>query len=192
MRKIGITGGIGSGKSEASAYLELKGAFLIDADEISRNIAEKGEAGYEEIVKEFGEAVLFDGGELNRKKLADIVFSDQEKLETLNKIMHCKINDVICDKLEYCEKNGVLLVVLDVPLPKKTGFLELADEIYVVDTDMEIRIERLMKYRGFTYEEAMARINRQPSREEYLAIADVVLNNDGELSELFKQIDELL
>lgn len=192
MKIIGLTGGIGSGKSTAAAYLELKGATIIDADQISREVMKKDEPAYKRIVETFGEHFLHDDGEIDRRALAGLVFSDQGKLKELNDITHFYISESIKEIIENEKELDTAMVVLDVPLPVREGFLELADEVWLVETSEEARIKRLMDFREYTYEEATLRMSNQPSNEAYREAADVILDNNGEESELIIQINEQL
>ncbi|HHW49214.1 MAG TPA: dephospho-CoA kinase [Clostridiaceae bacterium] len=189
---IGITGGIGSGKSTVSKILRDLGAKVIDADRISREVTAKGKKAYDEIVDTFGSGVLNEDGELDRKKLADIVFNDQEKLKLLEGIVHKYVIEEI-EKRVNAAKNewSSDIIVLDVPIPVKRGFIDLVDQVWVVTCDMETRIKRIMERSGYTYEEAVKRINSQMKEDEYLKIADEVLVNNGSIEELENSVAKL-
>lgn len=191
MKVIGVTGGIGSGKSTIAKILYDLGASIIDADKIAREITTKGQPIMEEIVGYFGPGVLDEEGELARKKLSEIVFTDSKKIEVLNSITHKYIADKIKEELNKLEEAKAEIVVLDAPLPVKHGFLDVVDEVWVVIVNKDIRIKRIMERNNITDEEALARIKMQKDDEEYLKLADEIINNDGSVEELEKSIAKL-
>lgn len=191
MKIIGITGGIGSGKSTVANILQNFGAKVIDADRISREVTEKGQPALKEIVDYFGEEVLNKDGDLDRKKLGEIVFKDNEKLKILNDITHKYIIERIRQHLDKFKAENVRVVVLDVPLPVKHGFLDIVDEVWVVVAKKETRVKRIIERNGFSYKEAISRINAQQSDEDYLKIADEVIQNDGTTEDLVKYVTML-
>lgn len=191
MKVIGITGGIGSGKSTVAKILHDLGARIIDADKTAREVTSKGQPALEEIRGYFGEEVINEKGELDRKKLSSIVFGDNEKLEVLNAITHKYIADRIKGCLEVLMKEQAEFVVLDAPLPVKHGFLDIVDEVWVVVAGKDDRIRRAMQRSGVSYEEAVKRINAQKNDEEYLEHADEVIYNDGNIDELEKAVAKL-
>ncbi|WP_459799743.1 dephospho-CoA kinase [Herbidospora sp. RD11066] len=185
---MGLTGGIGSGKSEASKRLAARGAVVIDADKIAREVVEPGTEGLAEIVAAFGTEVLRPDGALDREKLGSIVFSDAEKLTTLNGIVHPKVGERVQQLLDDVPEGGV--IVYDVPLLAENKLAPTFDHVIVVDTDDETRIRRLAENRGMSESDARARIAAQASREERLSIADTVIDNNGTVDDLDRQIDE--
>jgi dephospho-CoA kinase len=192
LRIIGITGGIGSGKSTVSRILRDLGAKVIDADRIAREIVFKGGIALQELVDYFGIEILDDSGELDRKKLSEIVFTDIEKLEVLNTITHKYIIDRIYKEVDSAREEGLWdIVVVDAPIPIKSGFLDVADEIWVVSADKESRIKRVMERSGYTHDEAVNRINSQLKDEEYTRIADQVIHNEGSIEDLEKDVVKL-
>lgn len=191
MKIIGITGGIGSGKSTVANILQNFGAKVIDADRISREVTEKGQPALKETVDYFGEEVLNKDGDLDRKKLGEIVFKDDEKLKILNDITHKYIIERIRQHLDKFKAENVRVVVLDVPLPVKHGFLDIVDEVWVVVAKKETRVKRIIERNGFSYKEAISRINAQQSDEDYLKIADEVIQNDGTTEDLVKYVTML-
>jgi len=189
---IGVTGGIGAGKSMVSRILVDLGAKVVDADKIARDIVKPGEPALMELVNEFGKEILTGQGELDRQKLSQMVFGDNEKIEKLNKITHKYIVERIINLVEKEKRDKRFdIIVLDVPIPVKKGFLDIADEIWVVTADKETRIERIIKRSGFTREEAEKRIASLPGDEEYLEIADEVIENNSSLEELEKKVAKL-
>jgi len=187
VRLVGLTGGIGSGKSTVSASLAERGAEVIDADGIVRSLQEPGMPVFEAMVDEFGADIVRPDGGLNRQAVADRVFGDDEALKALNAIVHPAVGAEIARRLEEAsEREGV--VILDVPLLVESGRDDLAGLI-VVDLDPEVAIARLVDQRGFSEADARARIARQASRDERLARADFVIHNHGDRGDLVDQID---
>jgi len=187
--RVGLTGGIGSGKSEVSRRLAEKGAVLIDSDALAREVVEPGTEGLAKIVEEFGPGVLTAEGVLNREKLGSIVFSDPEKLAKLNAITHPLIGARSAELQEAAPEDAVLL--FDVPLLTENGLKPLYDLVVVVDAPVETQLARLTGLRGMSEEEARKRIAAQATREQRLAIADRVIDNSGTLERLAEQVDEL-
>ncbi|MBQ7445866.1 MAG: dephospho-CoA kinase [Clostridia bacterium] len=189
MRVLGITGGTGTGKSMVSSILKKKGCEVIDADAITKDLQRKGCPVFNKIVECFGDGVV-DGesGELDRKKLAKIVFGDDEARLKINAIVHTAVAAEIKRRLKLLEKRGVPYVVLDVPVPVENGFFDVSDVVWAVCANDDIRIERIMDRSGMTQEEAEARIGAQLSNREYAELADVVIDNEGTAEELEKLV----
>ncbi|MEV7969802.1 dephospho-CoA kinase [Sphaerisporangium sp. NPDC088356] len=189
MLKIGLTGGIGSGKSEVSRRLADHGAVVIDADKIAREVVEPGTTGLALIVEAFGEDVLRDDGSLNREKLGQIVFADADKLRRLNAIVHPRVGERVAEVQEGAPGDAV--VVYDVPLLAENNLAPMYEVVIVVDAPDEVRLGRLVGLRGMTEEDALARIRSQASREDRLKIADIVIPNEGSLDRLDSRVDEV-
>ena len=188
MKLIGLTGAIGSGKSSVSQRLAQKGALIIDGDAVAKQLQQKGSPLLEKMVHAFGD-VLLPSGELDRQKVAQIVFNDAEKLKQLNGIMHPAINDEIMRQVHE-QIDTQQIVVLDMPLlveNPRTGFSALV----IVDIDPETAISRLVSHRKMNKDDARKRMSSQATREQRLSVADRVIDNNGELSELQAQIDDL-
>lgn len=193
MRIIGVTGGIGSGKSTVSRILADLGAKVVDADQIARKVVAKGEKALDELVAYFGSEILDERGELDRKKLGNMVFGNAEKLEYLNRVTHKYIAERMLEEVNrYRQDKNTELVVLDVPIPVDHGFLDVVDTVWVVSSDRETRVKRIMDRSGLTREEAVSRINSQMKEEEYLKIADETINNNGNIELLEKTVVKLL
>lgn len=193
MKVIGLTGGTGSGKSTVSTYLREKGCCIIDADKISRELTAKGGDAIEPIRAKFGDGVFFEDGSLHRKKLADIVFNDKEKLKVLEEITTQNVIRIVTEKIEELRKIGdKRIVILDAPLLFECGMNGFADENWLVICDKESRIKRLMKRDGLERHSIMDRMANQLSDEEKLLMADVVIDNSGSLNELYSRIDRLI
>ncbi|MFG1944463.1 dephospho-CoA kinase [Nonomuraea sp. NPDC048826] len=189
MLKTGLTGGIGSGKSEVSKRLAAKGAVVIDADKIAREVVEPGTPGLARVVATFGDEVLRPDGSLDREKLGSIVFADQEKLAALNAIVHPLVGERVA-RLQSEAPTGAI-VVYDVPLLAENGLAAMYDVVIVVDAADEVRIDRLAAHRGMAEKDAKARIAAQASREDRLAVADIVIPNEGSLDELDTRVEEV-
>jgi dephospho-CoA kinase len=184
-----LTGGIGAGKSEVSRRLAAQGAVIIDADAIAREVVARGTEGLAEVVEAFGIEVLRADGELDRPALGDIVFADPELRGKLNAIVHPRVGARMAE-LER-EAGPGAIVVHDVPLIAENGMAGAYDVVVVVDVPPRLQVERLERYRGMTAEQARARMSAQASREQRLAIAGIVIDNSGSLSELDRQVGDL-
>ncbi|GHB28154.1 dephospho-CoA kinase [Streptomyces xanthochromogenes] len=186
MLKVGLTGGIGAGKSEVSRLLVSYGAVLIDADRIAREVVEPGTQGLAAVVEAFGPAVLAADGTLDRPGLGAIVFSDPDKLATLNKIVHPLVGARSAELEAAAGPDSV--VIHDVPLLTENGLAALYDLVVVVDAAPETQLDRLVRLRGMTPQEAHARMAAQADRDRRLAVADLVIDNDGPLEDLEPQV----
>ncbi|HOJ80891.1 MAG TPA: dephospho-CoA kinase [Clostridiales bacterium] len=192
MKIIGVTGGIGSGKSSVARILKDLGAAVIDADVLAKSVTSAGGKAFDELVGYFGEEIVGDDGEIDRKKLAHAAFSDEEKLKMLNAITHKHIAEKIYDTVEVLKNTGKWdTIVIDAPIPIEKGFIDLADEIWVVVADRETRIRRAMERSGYTYDEVAARIDSQMSEDEYLELADEVIRNGDSIEELEQTVVRL-
>jgi dephospho-CoA kinase len=186
MRKIGLTGGIGAGKSAVSQLLVSCGAVLVDSDLIAREVVAPGTPGLAAVVAEFGPGILAADGSLNRPALGAIVFADPERLQALNAIVHPLVRDRSAELEAAAPEDAT--VVYDVPLLAENGLAPLYDQVIVVDADEEVRLDRLVRLRGMSEEEARARMAAQATRDQRLAIADVVVENNGTLEELEQHV----
>ena len=186
---VGLTGGIGAGKSTVSALLAERGAVIIDADAITHELQRPGTPVFAAIVERFGPSVVADSGELDRPALAEIVFNDPDELAALNAIVHPAVGAEMVTRLA-AEADTDHIVVLDVPLLVESGRSDMAGTI-VVDVPPEIAIDRLVNQRGVSEADAKARMSRQASREDRLAKADRVIDNRGTLVDLEAQIDDV-
>jgi dephospho-CoA kinase len=184
---IGLTGGIGAGKSTVSNALRERGAIVIDADAITRELQQPGEPVFEAMVERFGTGIVQPDGTLDRQAVADLVFPDPAALADLNAIVHPAVGAAIVQRM--AEARGTDdVVILDVPLLVESGRDDMMGTI-VVDCDPDVAVARLVEHRGFKKEDALARIARQASREDRLAAADFVISNSGSLADLEPQID---
>lgn len=186
---VGLTGGIGSGKSTVSARLAARGAVILDADAITRDVQMPGSPVLIELAERFGPEVLATDGSLQRQTLADIVFTDPEALKALNAIVHPAVGREMNRRMIE-QRTTTNVVILDIPLLTENPREGLQGRI-VVDVPVETQVERLVKHRGFDEADARARIGRQASRDERLATADFVVDNSGAPEDLEPQIDRL-
>jgi dephospho-CoA kinase len=187
--RVGLTGGIGAGKSEVSRRLAAQGAVIIDADLIAREVVAPGTDGLAEIVVAFGAGVLRPDGVLDRVRLGDIVFADPDKLARLNAIVHPRVGARMRELEENAGPGAV--VVHDVPLITENGLAGGYDAVVVVDVPPRVQLDRLVRLRGMSRDQAEARMAAQASREDRLAIATIVVDNSGSLAELDRQVGEL-
>jgi dephospho-CoA kinase len=187
--RVGLTGGIGAGKSEVSRRLAAQGAVVIDADVIAREVVAPGTEGLAEVIAAFGPAVLGPDGGLDRVALGDIVFADEQKLAALNSIVHPRVAARMREVEDAAGAGSV--IVHDVPLIAENGLAGSYDVVVVVDLPPRMQLDRLMRLRGMSREQAQARMAAQASREERLAIATIVVDNSGSLAELDRQVGEL-
>ncbi|MFE2675668.1 dephospho-CoA kinase [Streptomyces hygroscopicus] len=186
MLKLGLTGGIGAGKSEVSRILTSYGAVLIDSDRIAREVVEPGTPGLAAVVTEFGPEVLTADGRLDRPRLGGIVFNDPERLSALNAIIHPLVRDRSAELQAAAAPDAV--VVHDVPLLAENRLAPLYDLVMVVDATPETQLDRLVRLRGMAEDEARARMAAQATRADRLAVADIVIDNNGPIETLEPQV----
>ena len=191
MTIIGITGGIGSGKSTATAILKEKGAFIIDADLIAREIVEPGQPALAELAAEFGEDIVNDSGVLRRRVLAQRAFVDKERTERLNAITHPRIAERTRELFAEAAESGAEVIVHDSALLIELGLDRAVDITAVVSAPEELRLQRLVDKRGLDEQDARHRIARQMGEQERCAAADVVVDNSGTIDELAAQVEQL-
>ncbi|WP_317442754.1 dephospho-CoA kinase [Streptomyces collinus] len=189
MLKVGLTGGIGAGKSEVSRLLVEHGAVLIDADRIAREVVAPGTPGLTAVVEAFGPDILTPDGSLDRPKLGSIVFADPQQLATLNAIVHPLVGTRSRELEDTAADDAV--VIHDVPLLTENGLAPLYDLVIVVDTSPETQLDRLVRRRGMTEHDARARMAAQATREQRREIADIVIDNDVPLDTLRKRVAEV-
>lgn len=186
---VGLTGGIGSGKSTVSARLVDRGAVLIDADAITREVQQPGSPVIARLVERFGPSIMAADGSLDRPAVATIVFNDPDALKSLNEIVHPAVGQEMNRRMIE-QRATDNIVVLDIPLLTENPREGLQGRI-VVDVPVETQVRRLVEFRGFDEADARARISRQATREARLAAADFVIDNSGSPEDLAPQIDEL-
>lgn len=187
MRLIGLTGGIGAGKSTVSSALAAKGAEVIDADAIVKELQQPGTVVFAEMVDRFGPGIVAADGGLDRAAVAELVFTDDSALADLGAIVHPRVHDEIQQRLDRFEPTD-RVVILDVPLLVESGWEGMRGTI-VVDLHPDVAVQRLIEHRGFAEKDARNRIAQQATREERLAKADFVIDNHGDPDDLAEQID---
>lgn len=185
---IGLTGGIGAGKSEVVRLLQTRGAEIVDADVIVRELQQPGTEVFEKIVALFGNNVVDANGQLDRNAIATIVFNDEGKLKSLNGIVHPAVREAMNSKVESFRSTNKV-VILDIPLLVENP-REGLDGVLVVDLDTEIAISRLIEQRKMKPEDARARVAKQATRDQRRAIADHIIDNSGDRSALGQQVDD--
>jgi dephospho-CoA kinase len=192
MLNVGLTGGIGAGKSEVTRRFAAHGATIIDADALAREVVAVGTPGLAAVVAEFGDQVKASDGSLDREKVASIVFADADALQRLNNIVHPAIAERVADLMAEAQANdpdGVM--INDVPLIVESGVAARYEVIVVVDAPVETQLSRLTELRGMTEADATARMAKQASREDRRAIADYVIDNAGDLDSLESEVDHV-
>jgi dephospho-CoA kinase len=189
MLKVGLTGGIGAGKSEVSQRLASYGALVIDADQIARAVVEPGTPGLAQVVGLFGTGVLAPDGTLDRQRLGEIVFGDDELRAKLNSIIHPLVGARLRELEQGADADAILIE--DVPLIAENDLAGFYDLVVVVDVPPRLQEERLIRDRGMTPDQVAARMAAQASREQRLAIASIVVDNSGSLAELDREVGEL-
>ena len=191
MFKIGLTGGIASGKSTVLTYFKDKGIPYIDADIVAREVVEPGTEGLEAIVDAFGSNVLHDDGTLNREVLGAIVFHNEEKRRQLNDCLKEHIRNRIMELTFHYESNRTAVLIYDIPLLIEGEWYTMMDEVWLVYVNERTQIDRLMSRNGFSKEDALARIKSQMRLDDKRSFADVIINNSGTPQALTAQLDTI-
>jgi dephospho-CoA kinase len=190
--RVGLTGGIGSGKSEVARRLAEHGAVLIDADVAARKVVEPGSPGLAQVAEAFGDEVLRPDGSLNRERLGEIVFGDPGLRAKLNAIVHPLVRAWMQEaERAAVQASGDAIVVHDVPLLAESRGRAGFDAVIVVDVPPDLQLERLVRQRGMPAEQARARMAAQAGREQRLAVADIVIDNSGSLDDLDGRVAEV-
>jgi dephospho-CoA kinase len=188
---IGLTGGIGSGKSTVSSFMARLGAVVLSADEIGHDALKPRTEIWQEVVCAFGKEILEADGEIDRQKLGDIVFNDAEALARLNQIMHPRMHGIAEKRIEELKQQGAEVVVLEAPLLVEANWLDLVDQVWVTAATEATVVGRLRQRSGLSEAEALARINSQLSSEERIRYADEVIDTNGTFNEVEVRIREL-
>jgi len=191
MKVIGLTGGIGSGKSTVSQFLIELGAVIIDADRVGHEAFKPGTELWREVVAAFGRQIVTPSGDIDRKKLGEIVFGNSESLSQLNQIMHPRMYDMVKAQLEEYRRQGLGVAVLEAPLLIEANWTSLVDEVWVTVASEATVLKRLQERTGLSKEESLARISSQLPSEERIKHADVVINTDCSLYEVKTRVKEL-
>ncbi len=188
---IGLTGGIGSGKSTVSQYLAELGAVILDADKVGHEAFKPDTEAWREVVATFGRQILTPSGEVDRKKLGEIVFNDPESLSKLNQIMHPRMYDMMKAQIEEYRRQGVDVVVLEAAVLIEANWTPLVDEVWVTVAPEATVLKRLTEQRRLDEAQTLARIRSQLPQQERIKHADVVINNAGELDKVKTKVKEL-
>ncbi len=191
MKVIGLTGGIGSGKSTVSQLLAKLGAVILDADKVGHEAFKPDTEAWREVVATFGRQILTPSGDIDRKKLGELVFGKPESLLQLNQIMHPRMYDMVKAQIEEYRRQGVSVVVLEAAILLEAGWTSLVDEVWVTVASESTVLRRLQERTGLSQAESLARIRSQLSSEERIRHADVIINNDGDLDELKARVEKL-
>ena len=187
--RVGLTGGIASGKSTVSAMLAELGAVIIDGDKLAREVVEPGTPGLAQVVEAFGPDILLPDGGMDRAKVGQIVFNDEAKRRLLEGIVHPLVFERYAELEASAPEDGV--VIHDIPLLAESGRADTFDAVVVVETPVEVQVERMLRDRGWTREDAESRIAAQASREKRLAIATHVIENDGTREDLETRVRQV-
>lgn len=188
---IGLTGGIGSGKSTVSDMLRAKGAAVVYADQVGHEVYRPGTAVWDEVVAAFGRQVLAADGQIDRRKLGSIVFADPEARRRLNAITHPPMRRLMAERLDELRRQGVRVAVLEAALLIEAGWVDLTDEVWLMLVPPAVAAQRIMERSGLSADDAEARIASQLSNEERLEHADVLIDTDCSLAEVARRVDEL-
>ena len=191
MLTVGLTGNIGAGKSTVAELLVVRGAHLVDADKVARQVVEPGTPAYRALVERFGTDILDGEGRIDRPKLAEVAFQSPESVADLNAIVHPAIGVAMIERKDVHQGTGDI-VVMDIPLLKEFHKELLAlDAVIVVDVSPEVRLERLTSHRGMAEVDVRARMAAQPTRQERLEGADFVIDNSGDATDLGHEVDRV-
>jgi len=191
MRVIGVTGGIGSGKSTVSQFLAEMGAVVLDADRVGHQAYQPGTDTWKEVVAAFGEGVVAPDGTIDRRKLGAIVFGDPKELERLNRIVHPRMFDMMKAQIQEYRRQGVEVVVLEAAVLLEANWTPLVDEVWVTVASEPTVVRRATERTGLPEEQVRARIRSQLSNEERARHADVVIKNEGDMEDLHARVKEL-
>ncbi|MBU8594560.1 dephospho-CoA kinase [Shouchella clausii] len=190
--RIGLTGGIASGKSLVATYLEKQGIPVVDADKLARQVVEPGEPALAQIVATFGQNVLQTDGTLDRKQLGAIIFGDEQKRKQLNEIVHPAVRQLMKKQAELYEQRGYTRVVLDIPLLYESNLFHMVNQVWLVYVDEATQLRRLIERDGLTETEANQRIAAQMPLTAKKAQADVLIDNNGTKENTYRQVDNAL
>jgi dephospho-CoA kinase len=191
MLVIGLTGGIGTGKSEVASLLQSFGAEVINADQVGHEAYTPNSESWREVVNTFGEEILQPDGQIDRGRLGAIVFSNPQQLDKLNSIMHPRMARMVGDKIEVLRDKGAPAVVVEAAVLFEAGWDSLVDEVWTTDSPVELVIERLQARNGMSEEEVRRRINSQMDRSERIERSDLVVDNSGDVTSLGKTVKAL-
>jgi len=191
MKIIGLTGGIGSGKSTVSKVLAHLGAVVIDADKMGHEVFKPGTKAWQEVVDAFGQGIISADGTIDRRKLGEIVFSNPDARAKLNQVMHPLIYEQVKSRIEEYGRKGVAIIIVEAPLLLEVGWKSLVDEVWVTSASEATVIKRLKEQKGLPEAQSLARVRAQLTDEERIRQADVVIDTDCALDELKERVEAL-
>ena len=191
MKVIGLTGGIGSGKSTVSKFLAHLGAVVIDADKVGHEVFKPGTKAWQEVVDAFGQGIISADGTIDRRKLGEIVFSNPGARAKLNQVMHPLIYEQVKSRMEEYGRKGAAIIIVEAPLLLEVGWKSLVDEVWVTSASEATVIKRLKEQKGLPEAQSLARIRAQLTDEERIRQADVVIDTDCALDELKERVEAL-
>lgn len=193
MKVLGITGGVGSGKSQVLEHLQKEfGATVCQLDQVAKELQKKGQPCYDQIVEAFGVGILEEQGELDRGKLAQVVFQNPEKLQKLNEIVHPEVKHWVQQDIAQKKNSGCPLYVIEAALMPGAGYDQICQEMWYIYAAEAVRRQRLKQSRGYSEEKITSMIQAQPTEEAFRQISQVVIENSGSFEDTKKQIGELL
>ena len=191
MKIIGITGGVGAGKSTVLDYLrEQFQAYVIQADQVGHQVMEPGEICYSQVIALFGEHILKKDKTIDRKAVSDVVFGNEEKLKKLNEIIHPAVRQSVLEEIQLQKEKKTAIVVVEAALLLEEHYEKFCDKVWYVHTDREIRISRLMKNRGYSREKSESIISSQAPDEYFAKHADYIIRNNGDIKDTWLQVEE--
>lgn len=191
MKIIGITGGVGAGKSTVLDYLrEQFQAYVIQADQVGHQVMEPGEICYSQVIALFGEHILKKDKTIDRKAVSDVVFGNEEKLKKLNGIIHPAVRQSILEEIQLQKEKKTAIVVVEAALLLEEHYEKFCDKVWYVHTDREIRISRLMENRGYSREKSESIISSQAPDEYFAKHADYIIRNNGDIKDTWLQVEE--
>lgn len=191
MKIIGITGGVGAGKSTVLDYLrEQFHAYVIQADQVGHQVMEPGEICYSQVIALFGEHILKKDKTIDRKAVSDVVFGNEEKLKKLNEIIHPAVRQSVLEEIQLQKEKKTAIVVVEAALLLEEHYEKFCDKVWYVHTDREIRISRLMENRGYSREKSESIISSQAPDEYFAKHADYIIRNNGDIKDTWLQVEE--
>jgi dephospho-CoA kinase len=189
---LGLTGGIATGKSTVASMLRERNIPVIDADQIARQVVEPGKPAYRAIVEHFGKQILLPDGTLDRKKLGEIIFSNEAERQVLNSIVHPEVRKMMREQAEQAIRAGEPIIVMDIPLLFESKLRHMVDKVVVVYVPFDVQVRRLMERDDSSEEQALKRIRAQMPIEDKREMADYVIDNQGSREETERQVEQLL
>ncbi len=190
MHVIGLTGGIGTGKSTVAAFLQEQGAVVLNADQIGHEVYVPGRPAFHELVEAFGQEIIGEDGNIDRKKLGAIVFGDQKQMARLNSVVHPRMKGIMREKLQDLARKGTAIAVIEAAILFEARWDDLADEVWVTSAPPEIAAQRVAERSGLSQEQVMERIKSQMSNEDRVSRADGVIDTSGDMASTIRHARE--